>query len=151
MKRTFILTTVFLMAVIAMAMQQTTENKEMILKISLPNNSFDGKLIYLKDIGSGMVLDSATVKEQKAMFTRPGNDATFYAIDILGTQRLRGICIGEKGSLSLSLQPRQFPIATGAPLNDEVAAIDKELVAKGGACGCRGETESNVDTFLQEA
>ena len=45
MKRTFILTTVFLMAVIAMAMQQTTENKEMILKISLPNNSFDGKLI----------------------------------------------------------------------------------------------------------
>ena len=129
MKRTFILTTVFFMAVIAMAMQQTTENKEMILKISLPNNSFDGKLIYLKDIGSGMVLDSATVKEQKAMFTRPGNDAAFYAIDILGTQRLRGICIGEKGSLSLSLQPRQFPIATGAPLNDEVAAIDKELVA----------------------
>ena len=67
MKRTFILTTVFLMAVIAMAMQQTTENEEMILKISLPNNSFAGKLIYLKDIGSGMVnVSAASVSVRKA-------------------------------------------------------------------------------------
>lgn len=105
---------------------------KMTLNVKLPDGTCDGQYMYLKDVGTGDVLDSVQVKNGAATFVHQGGPDKCYVVDIR-TQgaAYRGLMVAESGQLTLELKLNEMVIAHGTPLNQEVLAFSQETARIG--------------------
>ena len=106
---------------------QANNGKKMTLHVTLLDGGCDGEYMYLKDVGTQAVLDSALVKDSKVTFVHEGGIDKFYVVDIrTNTIGYRGCVVAENCELTLSLSSREMGVAKGSPLNQEIQDYEKE-------------------------
>ncbi|MGN0221544.1 MAG: redoxin domain-containing protein [Prevotella sp.] len=103
------------------------DGKKMTLHVTLPDSECDGKYMYLKDVGTRAVLDSAEIRNGAVTFVHEGGIDKFYVVDIR-TPRIgyRGCLMAENCELTLDLKPNELGVAQGSPLNQEIQDYEKE-------------------------